>query len=76
VGIVLIDRKLVGIIYIMDSRELMRILQDAGWYVARVAGSHRILKHPTIAGHLSIPHPKKDLGPGLVHKILKQAGLK
>jgi predicted RNA binding protein YcfA (HicA-like mRNA interferase family) len=32
--------------------------------------------HPVIAGHLSVPHPKKDLGIGLVHKLLKQAGLK
>jgi len=28
------------------------------------------------ARHLSVPHPKKDLGTGLVQKILKQAGLK
>ena len=27
-------------------------------------------------GHITVPHPKKDLGKGLVHKILKQAGLK
>ncbi|WP_407922721.1 type II toxin-antitoxin system HicA family toxin [Bordetella ansorpii] len=26
--------------------------------------------------HLSVPHPKKELGLGLVDKLLKQAGLK
>jgi predicted RNA binding protein YcfA (HicA-like mRNA interferase family) len=41
-----------------------------------VVGSHHIFKHPTIAGHLTVPHPKKELGKGLVHKIMKQAGLK
>jgi predicted RNA binding protein YcfA (HicA-like mRNA interferase family) len=50
--------------------------QDAGWYEDRVAGSHHIFKHRTKPGHLSVPHPKKDLGKGLVSKILKQAGVK
>jgi predicted RNA binding protein YcfA (HicA-like mRNA interferase family) len=27
-------------------------------------------------GHISVPHPKMDLGIGLVQKRLKQAGLK
>ncbi len=26
-------------------------------------------------GHVSVPHPRKDLGPGLVRAILRQAGL-
>ena len=34
-----------------------------------------IYKHPARAGHISIPHPKKDLGAGLVAKLLKAAGL-
>ncbi len=54
----------------------VRVLKDAGWYEDRVAGSHHIFKHATKPGHLSVPHPKKDLGTGLVEKILKQAGLK
>jgi predicted RNA binding protein YcfA (HicA-like mRNA interferase family) len=41
-----------------------------------LVGSHHIFKHPTIAGYLTVPHPKKDLGKGLVHKIRKQARLK
>lgn len=60
----------------VQSKDLIRELKRAGWVEDRVAGSHHIFKHPTIAGHLTIPHPKKDLGTGLVHKILKQAGLK
>ena len=42
----------------------------------RVVGSHHIFKHPTKPGHISVPHPKADLGKGLIHKLLKQAGLK
>lgn len=41
----------------------------------RVVGSHHIFKHPTPPGHLTVPHPRKDVGKGLVHKIRKQAAL-
>lgn len=76
VGIVLTGRYLVGTIPTMHSKDLIRELKKAGWIEDRVVGSHHIFKHPMIAGHLTVPHPKKDLGKGLVHKILKQAGLK
>jgi predicted RNA binding protein YcfA (HicA-like mRNA interferase family) len=76
VGIVLTALTLVGIIPTMNSRDLVRVLKEAGWYEVRVAGCHHIFKHATLPGHLSVPHPKKDLGTGLIEKILKQAGLK
>jgi predicted RNA binding protein YcfA (HicA-like mRNA interferase family) len=41
-----------------------------------VKGSHHIYTHPQRGGHLCVPHPKKDLGAGLIHKLMKQAGLK
>jgi len=60
----------------MKSGELIRELERAGWTLRRTAGSHHIFVHQTIPGHLTVPHPKKDLGKGLVSKIRKQAGLK
>jgi len=60
----------------MKSKDLIREMTKAGWVEDRVVGSHHIFKHPSKPGHISIPHPKKDLGKGLVSKILKQAGLK
>jgi predicted RNA binding protein YcfA (HicA-like mRNA interferase family) len=41
----------------------------------RVRGSHHVFKHPVRAGHVVVPRPKKDLGPGLVAAIRKHAGL-
>jgi predicted RNA binding protein YcfA (HicA-like mRNA interferase family) len=58
------------------SRDLVRELKKAGWYEDRVVGSHHIFKHPQRPSHISVPHPKKDLGTGLVNKIRKQARLK
>jgi predicted RNA binding protein YcfA (HicA-like mRNA interferase family) len=60
----------------MRSADLIRLLKKAGWVEDRVAGGHHIFKHPTTTGHISVPHPKADLGKGLVQKLLKQAGLK
>ena len=48
----------------------------AGWVLRGVKGSHRVYTHPVRSGHISVPHPKKDLGAGLLHKLLKQAGMK
>jgi len=59
----------------MNSKELIRRLEQAGWQLRRVKGSHHIYVHPERPGHLSVPHPKKDLGKGLVRSILQQAGL-
>lgn len=60
----------------MKSADLIRKLQEAGWTLRAVRGSHHIFQHHERPGHLTVPHPKKDLGKGLVHKLLKQAGLK
>ena len=67
---------IVCIICIMNSKEIIKQLEQAGWKLRGVNGSHHIYTHPERGGHISVPHPKKDLGIGLVKKLLKQAGLK
>jgi predicted RNA binding protein YcfA (HicA-like mRNA interferase family) len=60
----------------MTSKELIALLNKDGWTLRGSKGSHHVFIHSSKAGHLTVPHPKKDLGTGLVQKILKQAGLK
>ncbi len=60
----------------MRSSDIIKLLETDGWVLRSVRGSHHVFNHPTRTGHISVPHPKKDLGTGLVHKLLKQAGLK
>jgi predicted RNA binding protein YcfA (HicA-like mRNA interferase family) len=60
----------------MNSQQLIKILQDAGWIEVRVKGSHHHFKHPEKLGIVTVPHPKKDLPLGTVKSILKQAGIK
>ncbi len=59
----------------MKSTELIRELEKAGWVQDRVRGSHHVFKHPERGGIVVVPHPKKDLGLGLIAAIRKQAGL-
>jgi len=60
----------------VKSAELIKALKKAGWKVVRIRGSHHQLAHPDHRHTITVPHPKKDLGKGLVQAILKQAGLK
>ena len=59
----------------MNSRELIKQVEADGWVLVRVTGSHHHFKHPTKAGLVTIPHPKKDLPVGTSRSILKQAAL-
>ena len=61
----------------MKIREVIKLLEDDGWYLIRTRGDHRQYKHPvkkglvTISGKLS-----DDVGKGTLNSIQKQAGLK
>ena len=59
----------------MKSADLIRELVRAGWALQRVRGSHHVFQHSSRSGSVVVPHPKKDLGIGLVRAIRKQAGL-
>ena len=60
----------------MNSKELIKALEKDGWVLRGSKGSHHVFNHPRKAGHITVPHPKNDLGIGLVQKLLKQAGIK
>ena len=61
----------------MKIKEVIKIIEEDGWFMVRMKGSHRQFKHTrkkgivTIAGNLN-----HDLAKGTLNSILKQAGLK
>jgi predicted RNA binding protein YcfA (HicA-like mRNA interferase family) len=58
-------------------RDILKLLEEDGWFLARTRGSHRQYKHPAKRGLVTIPgSPGDDLAPGTLNSILKQAGLK
>lgn len=59
-----------------SSREIIRALEQDGWYAVHTAGSHWQFKHPTKPGRVTVPHPRKDIPLGTLKSIEKQAGIK
>lgn len=56
-----------------SSAEVIRMLENKGWYEVACVGEHHQFKHPIISGRITVPHPKKDLPKGTTNSILKQA---
>jgi predicted RNA binding protein YcfA (HicA-like mRNA interferase family) len=58
--------------------ELIRKLKDAGYLESKSGkGSHRQFIHPKTGHVITVAvHTKKEVGTGLAHRILKDAGLK
>jgi predicted RNA binding protein YcfA (HicA-like mRNA interferase family) len=60
----------------MKVREIIKLIEADGWYIARTRGSHRQYKHPTKAGLVTVPGKlSDDLAPGTLNSIFKQAQL-
>jgi predicted RNA binding protein YcfA (HicA-like mRNA interferase family) len=61
----------------MKVRDIVKLIEEDGWYPARTRGSHRHFKHPRKPGLVTIAaHPGVDVPKGTLNSILKQAGLK
>ncbi|MHA3736031.1 type II toxin-antitoxin system HicA family toxin [Pseudomonas sp. Eth.TT006] len=60
----------------MRSREMIRMIEEDGWYLVATKGSHHQYKHPHKSGRVTVKHPDSDLPKGTINSILKQAGLK
>jgi predicted RNA binding protein YcfA (HicA-like mRNA interferase family) len=61
----------------MKVRDVIRVLETDGWYLARTRGSHRQYKHPVKRGLVTLAgKPSEDLAPGTLNSVMKQAGLK
>lgn len=61
----------------MTVRNILRLLRDDGWYLARPKGIHQQFKHPSKPGRVTIAGaPNDDPAPGTLNSILKEAGLK
>ena len=60
----------------MKVREAIKMVEQDGWRMVVMRGSHRQYKHPAKPGRVTIAgHPGDTLAPGTANSILKQAGL-
>jgi predicted RNA binding protein YcfA (HicA-like mRNA interferase family) len=61
----------------MKIRDIIKMLEEDGWYLARTRGSHQQYKHSTKLGLVTIAgKPGDDLATGTLNSIYKQTGLK
>jgi predicted RNA binding protein YcfA (HicA-like mRNA interferase family) len=61
----------------MKIRDIIKMLEEDGWYLARTRGSHQQYKHFAKPGLVTIAgRPGDDLATGTLNSIFKQAGLK
>lgn len=63
----------------MKYRAIIKLIESHGWTLDRTVGSHMQYRHPTRAGTVTISAGgklNKDVPPGTLNSILKQAGLK
>jgi predicted RNA binding protein YcfA (HicA-like mRNA interferase family) len=61
----------------MKVQDVLNLLREDGWYLARTRGSHQQFKHPDKPGLVTVAGRMSDsVAPGTLNSILKQAGLK
>jgi len=59
----------------LNPRKLIKILEKKGFQVIRQKGSHVIMMN-TRKTRIVIPvHPGKDIKPGLIRAIIREAGI-
>ena len=62
---------------LLSGKELAKLLEQNGWVLARVHGSHHIYVKEGRREHISVPvHGSRPLKKGLLSAILKVSGLK
>ncbi|MEO5328426.1 MAG: type II toxin-antitoxin system HicA family toxin [Magnetococcus sp. THC-1_WYH] len=59
-----------------SSREIIKRLQEAGWYKVGQTGDHNHFKHDGLPGKVTVAHPVKDMPIGTLKSIERQTGLK
>lgn len=59
----------------MKVRDIIKMLEQDGWYRVKAKGGHRQYKHPSKPGRVTISGKSSDdLAPGTLNSIFKQAG--
>jgi predicted RNA binding protein YcfA (HicA-like mRNA interferase family) len=62
----------------MKARDIIKMIEEDGWYIVRQKGSHKQYKHKTKKGLVTIAAHKMsdELALGTLNSIFKQAQIK
>lgn len=60
----------------VSGKQVIAALENEGWYVKRVRGSHHVLRHPDIPDAIPVPvHGNRPIKRGTLASILRSAGI-
>jgi predicted RNA binding protein YcfA (HicA-like mRNA interferase family) len=59
----------------MNAKEIIKELEQDGWKLVNVVGSHHQFKHPAKPGKVTVSVHKGEIHPKTLRSIRKQAGL-
>lgn len=59
----------------ITPKRLIKVLEQKGWQLDRVRGSHHIMVHPGLRRALPVPVHNRDLKSGTLAAILRNAGI-
>ena len=60
----------------VSGKRMCRVLEEHGWILARINGSHRVYRHATENRIVVVPvHGNHDLKPGTQRGIMRDSGL-
>lgn len=61
----------------MKVRDIIKLIEQDGWFLVAIKGSHRQYKHSSKPGRVTVAgKASDDIAPGTLNSILKQAQLK
>jgi len=61
---------------VISGKKFCRILEEKGWELKRIHGSHRIFMRPGSSARISVPvHGNKTLKIGLQKHLMKVSGI-
>lgn len=61
---------------IISGKDMCKVLEQHGWTLARINGSHHIYRHTATGRRTTVPvHSNLDLKPGTQRGIMRDAGL-
>ncbi|MBO7411690.1 MAG: type II toxin-antitoxin system HicA family toxin [Ottowia sp.] len=60
----------------MTSRELIKLLEQNGWEVVRIRGSHHQLRKEGVPFVITLSHPEKQVSRHQIADAKRKSGLK
>ncbi len=60
----------------VSGKQVIKALEQRGWYVKRIKGSHHALRHPTVPDTVVVPvHGNRPIAKGTLGNILRTSGM-